>query len=156
MLTIARAEAFRTGGSFNKRTSAILLVIGLAMGFVVPHVSSGGLSFAKGLYRAWVEPGAPLLPAIEGSRLFRLVPDAADADVTVFADHVSAPPTSKGNAALAALKQAAKDYSYANLVLEKDSAAAFPVRVEVRYEPQQAAGAPLLVPPTAPIPTAGT
>src|SRR5438067_10644909 len=120
MLTIARAEAFRTGGSFNKRTSAILLVIGLAMGFVVPHVSSGGLSFDRSLYRAWVEPGAPLLPAIEGSRLFRLVPDAGSADVVVYHDHVVASDDPKGNAALAALKQAAKDYSFANLVLEND------------------------------------
>src|SRR5438552_11874089 len=106
-LAIARTEAFRTGGSFNKRTSAILLVIGLAMGFVVPHVSAGGLSFDKDIYRAWVEPGAPLLPAIEGSRLFRLVPDAADADIAVFKDRVTADDTPKGNAALAALKQAA-------------------------------------------------
>src|SRR5438874_2866510 len=110
MLTIARAEAFRTGGSFNKRTSAILLVIGLAMGFVVPHVSSGGLSFDRGLYRAWVEPGAPLLPAIEGSHLFQLVPNAADADILVYKDHATADRSPKGNAAFAALKQAAKDY----------------------------------------------
>src|SRR5438874_6846071 len=137
MLTIARTEAFRTGGSFNKRTSAILLVIGLALGFVVPHVSAGGLSFDKNIYRAWVDPGAPLLPAIEGSRLFRLVPDTGSADIVVYKDRVVADDTPKGNAAIAALKQAAKDYTYANLVLEKDQAAAFPVRVEVHYAPQQ-------------------
>src|SRR5207237_1585169 len=126
-----------------------------------------GVTFDKGLYRASAESGAPLLPAAEGSRLFAVsvggdpIEDvlAGRADIGILKDPVSAPDTSKGNAALAALKQAAKDYSFSELVLEKDQAAAFPVRVELKYEPQakpNEAGAAPAIPTSLTAPSAPT
>ena len=54
MLVVARGEAFRTGGSFNKKTTAIMLVLGLAIGFITPQITANGVSFDAGLYRVAV------------------------------------------------------------------------------------------------------
>lgn len=142
--TIARAEGFRTGGSFNKRTTATLLVIGLLAAFLVPALLDDGLDFDRGLYRVAVTSDSPLLPAVQGSRLFRLVevPDirgaveSGEADLGITAANVYSRHDPKGDAALAALRQAAKDYSFSRLLLEEDQAAAFPVRVELIYDRQ--------------------
>jgi ABC-type Na+ efflux pump permease subunit len=141
---IARGEAQRTGGSFNRKTLLLLAVLGLAFALAYPHVAGSGIAFDKGLYRASATSDAALLPAAEGSWLFAVTTSsdpvgdvqAGRADIAILADRVYAPDTSKGNAALAALKQAAKDYTFANLALEPDQAAAFPVRVELVYAPQ--------------------
>ena len=145
--TIARAEVGRTGGSFNRKTSLLLLALGLVAGALGPGVTEGGLDFDADIYRVAITPDSPLLPAVRESHLFRLVDepvgsatvDADRAELAITSTTVYARDTSKGQAALAALKQAAKDHSYRNLRLEDDLAAAFPVRVEVRYEPQDVA-----------------
>lgn len=144
VVTVARAEVGRTGGSFNRKTSILLLVLGLVTGALLPVVTQGGLDFDSGIYRVAITPDSPLLPAVQQARVFRLVAepvgvetvDAGRAELAVTATTVYAQESQKGQAALAALKQAAKDYSYRNLRQEDDLAAAFPVRVEVRYEPQ--------------------
>jgi ABC-type Na+ efflux pump permease subunit len=135
---------------------------------VLPHVTSNGVQFDAGLYRASATPGAALLPAAEGSRLFAVTTssdpvadvDAGRADIAILPDHVYALGTDKGNAAIAALQQAAKDYTFDHLVLEKDQAAAFPVRVELQYQPQKGAGAGSVAlpasPPTPEAPTSTT
>lgn len=143
---VSSAEAFRTGGSFNKRTSAVLLVIGLAAAFLVPALVDDGLDFDRGLYRVAVSGDSPLLPAVQGARVFRIV-DAGDpraavesgaADLGITATSVFARSDPKGDAALAALRQAAKDHTYSRLLQEEDQAAAFPVRVELIYDRQAA------------------
>lgn len=146
--TIAGAEVSRTGGTFNKKTLLALVALGLIAAFLVPNVGGNGFAFDNGIYRAVVTNDSPLAPAIDGSRLFRVVNTDQDAqsavndgavDIAVTGMTVYVLDTSKGNAALAALKQAAKDYTYANLLLERDQAAAFPVRVEVNYIDQDRA-----------------
>ena len=149
VLVIASAEGARTGGSFSKKTILLMVALGLAFGLVLPSITSHGVSFDEGLYRASFSPQSALLPAAEGSRLFAITTsgdpiadvDAGRADIGIMPDRVYAPDTTKGNAALAALRQAAKDYTFNNLVLEQDQAAAFPVRVELKYAPQASTGA---------------
>lgn len=159
---IALAEGFRTGGSFNKRTSLVLVAIGLLTSLLVPQLLHHGLDFDSGLYRVAITPDSPLVPAVEGSRLFRVVQadprtalETGQADLVVTPTLASAIPNAKGDAALAALKQAAKDYTFAELTLEKDQGAAFPVRVDLTYAQQarlgQANGFPTSI-PTAPTP----
>jgi len=140
---VAFAEGFRTGGSFNKRTSIALLAIGLATSLIVPQLLSHGLDFDRGLYRVAITSDSPLVPAVQGSRLFRLVDadpataiESGAADLVVTAQDVSAVQGSKGAAALAALKQAAKDYTFRELAQESDQGAAFPVRVFLTYQQQ--------------------
>ena len=165
--TIALAETWRTGGSFNKKTVTLLLVLGLATAFLLPPLMDGGPRFDEGIYRVAVTDDAALLPAIEGSHLFRRVHaddpfaavEAGEADVAVTATRVATLDTPKGEAALAALQQAAKDHSFARLAQEPDQAAAFPVRVELHYQRQDAFGrAPpsgAAVPGAAPTPAGG-
>ncbi len=144
---IALAEGFRTGGSFNKKTSLALLAIGVLTSLLVPQLLHHGLDFDRGLYRVAVDPGSPLLPAVEGSRLFRVVDadpatalEQGKADLVISVSSASALDGAKGEAALAALKQAAKDYTFAELTREKDQGAAFPVRVDLAYAQQARAG----------------
>lgn len=142
--TIARAEMFRTGGSFNKKTLLALFVIGLATALVMPSLLDEGLDFDRGIYRVAIDETSPLAPAVQGARVFQYYPsadprgevDRGAADLGVANGAVYAPDTDKGRAALAALKQAAKDHTYGQLVHESDQAAAFPVRVELLYQQQ--------------------
>lgn len=155
-LTIARAELFRTGGSFNKRTSLVLLAIGIATAVLTPALLDQGFDFDRGLYRVAVREDSTLAPAIAAARPFqwfvsddpRAEVERGAADLGVGADEVYALDTQKGRAAIAALKRAAKDHSYGQLLGEADQAAAFPVRVELLYEqqersPRAAANAPV-------------
>lgn len=160
---ISMAEMFRTGGSFNKKTSLVLVGIGLLTALLMPVLMDQGLDFDRGLYRAAVAPGVPLEPAVMGARVFQYYTsndplgevERGAADLGVGDNRVYAQDTQKGRAALAALKQAAKDYSYSQLALEPDAAAAFPVRVELLYEPQErAAGGGIPVAPSGTIPEA--
>lgn len=142
---ISLAELTRTGGSFDRKTTLVLLAMGVAAALAMPVLLDDGLDFDRGLYRAAIAPGAPLAPAVASARAFQAIEtqdpraavDAGLADVGIERDRVFAPDTQKGRAALAALQQAAKDHSYAELAQEADAAAAFPVRVELLYEPQQ-------------------
>ena len=62
--------------------------------------------------------------------------DAGEADLGIHGKVFYAAKTTKGTAALAALRQAAKDNNFANLLLEEDESAAFPVRVDLQYVAQ--------------------
>ena len=147
---ISMAEMFRTGGAFNKRTSLVLLIIGVVTAGIMPALLSDGIDFDRGLYRVAVDESAPLAPAVAGARVFQWYSttdprgevERGNADLGVSATQVFALDTQKGRASIAALKQAAKDYSYSQLTLEPDQAAAFPVRVELLYEEQQASATP--------------
>ena len=162
--SIFLAETARTGGSFNKRTSLLLVAIGVLTALLMPPLLEDGLDFDRGLYRVAVAPGSPLEPAVLGSRVFQVSyaddpkaqVDAGRADLGIEGTRYHRSDTQKGEAALAALKQAAKDHSYAQLAQERDQAAAFPVRVELLYEEQErAAGAGLVRgPPPAALPEA--
>lgn len=163
LFAIASAEGARTGGSFNKKTLLLMAALGLAFGFALPAITTHGSSFDIGLYRASIAPGSALLPAAEGSRLFAITlsadpvadVDAGRADIGVMPDKVYAHDDAKGGAALAALRQAAKDYTFDQLVREPDQAAAFPVRVQLEYAPQQrsAPGNAPQLPTSAPTPS---
>ena len=155
---IALSEGRRTGGSFSKKTSLFLVLLGLATALVVPSLMDGGMDFDRGLYRVAVTEDAKLLPAVLGSHLFQRVeaddPFAAmergEVDLAIDATHVGAPETAKGHAAIAALKQAAKDYTFRQLLDEADQGAAFPVRVQLEYAQQErsaTAVSPGLAPP---------
>ncbi|HEX2023022.1 MAG TPA: PrsW family intramembrane metalloprotease [Candidatus Thermoplasmatota archaeon] len=146
---VALGETARTGGSFNRKTTTALLLMMVVTGVVTPVLMDRGLDFDRGLYRAAATPDALLLPAAQSSRLFAVSvvddPVAAvrrgDADIAILRSFVDAPETQKGDAAMAALRQAAKDYAYGRLAAEEDLEAAFPVRVELRYLPQEGARA---------------
>lgn len=142
---IALSEGRRTGGSFNRKTTLMLGALGLATALLLPPLLDGGLDFDRGLYRVAVTDDAALLPAIQSSYVFRRVVvddpfaslERGEADLAVDAARVGALDTSKGHAALAALKQAAKDYTFQRLLDEADQGAAFPVRVELQYAHQE-------------------
>ncbi|MEA3198631.1 MAG: hypothetical protein QOE90_59, partial [Thermoplasmata archaeon] len=144
---IAFAEGFRTGGSFSKKSSLALLAIGVLTALLVPQLLHNGLDFDRGLYRVAVVEGSPLLPAVEGSRLFRVVQadpgtavESGAADLAILDGRIDAMEGAKGEAAMAALRQAAKDYTFTQLAQEQDQGAAFPVRVELTYAQQARAG----------------
>lgn len=159
--SIAIAEVSRTGGSFSKRTTILVFALMLTLGVLTPLVADEGIEFDRGLYRAAVDPDAPLLPALQASRLFQitladepfLLLASDDADVGVTVGSVVPRPGQKGEAAVAAIRQAAKDYTFSQLVFEEDQSAAFPVRVELRYVAQErsAAGGEPLSPEAPPI-----
>lgn len=168
---IALAEGFRTGGSFSKKSSLMLLVIGVVTAVLVPALMHNGLDFDRGLYRASVSSDSPLLPALEGSRLFRVTisPDpmadlaAGRADLAIWRTHIMGGSQeqvfhsrdSKGEAATAALKQAAKDFTFTQLAQEADQGAAFPVRVQLEYA-RQARTPSATLPGPGELPTAST
>ena len=165
---IAWGEAFRTGSSFNKRTSLVLFAIGLVASLALPPLLSGGLQFDRGIYRAAVAPDAPLLPATLANHVFAVSVTSdplgamrdGKADIAILPSTVFAVDGSKGESALAALKQAAKDYTFQNLARETNQGAAFPIRVELQYAHQDrgdgSATAPLPTNLQAPTPTAPT
>ncbi len=147
--TIALAEVRRSGGAFDWRTRVVLAAMAIAAGAIGPWLSGhGGLDFDRGIYRVAVSEGSPLLPAVLDDAAFavRVVSDprvevaAGRADVGISGDRVAAASSEKGEAALAALRQAAKDFSYRRLLAERDSAAAFPVRVELEFVRQDRPG----------------
>ncbi|HVL87026.1 MAG TPA: PrsW family intramembrane metalloprotease [Candidatus Thermoplasmatota archaeon] len=143
MGVLAWSETRRTSGAFDWRTRAVLLALAVGMGLLAPTVLDDGLAFDRGIYRAAVAPASPLLAAVEAAPAFQVIVtgdpvgelSAGRADVSVGATRVSAPPTDKGRAALAALKQAAADYTFRELRFEADQAAAFPIRIELEYVP---------------------
>ena len=151
---IAVAEMRRTGGSFDRRTTFTLIGIGLVAALLVPALTSGGLDFDRGLYRVAVGEGSPLEPAVAQARVFqrfhadapRAAVDAGEADLAIGGDWVYGHDTPKARAAIAALRQAAKDHTYAQLANEADQDAAFPVRVELLYEPQSRTPGPTTIP----------
>lgn len=160
---IAWAEGFRTGVSFNKKTSLILVAIGILTSVLVPQLLSHGLDFDRGLYRVAITPDSPLVPAVQGSRLFRIVDadpasavDTGAADLAVTSTTATAALGAKGDAALAALKQAAKDYTFSQLAQEPDLGAAFPVRVVLTYQQQARFGQTQGIPTSLPEGAEGT
>lgn len=147
--SIALAEVSRTGGSFNKKTTLTLLVVMLTVGLLTPTIMKDGIDFDTGLYRVAVRGDAPLLPALLANDLFQVevVDDpraslaAGRADAAVLPSVIHSRGDQKGDAAIAAIRQAAKDYTFSQLLMEQDEAAAFPVRVELQYVAQERAGA---------------
>lgn len=159
---LAWTEATRTRGSFDRRTTLALLAIGLVTALLMPALLERGMDFDRDLYRVAIHPDSPLLPAVEGSRLFQRIvtPDplgvlaTGDADIAILPDVVRGTDSPKSAAALAALRQAAKDWSFSNLAREADGAAAFPVRVELVYVAQaRAPGAAAPSIPASALPT---
>jgi ABC-type Na+ efflux pump permease subunit len=141
---IAWAEGARTKTSFNRKTTLVLFAIGLVTALLLPPLLDQGLDFDRNLYRAAVDPEEPLAPAVAGARVFQRLSvddprgavEAGIVDIAIADGRVYALDTQKGRAAIAALRQAAKDYTYSQLALEGDHDAAFPVRVELLYVEQ--------------------
>lgn len=141
-------EFRRTRGSFDRKSTIVLFVIALAGALLTPRLLDQGFDFEHSLYRVASSPDAVLLPAAQASPLFAIVVThdprsmlaAGDVDLALEGTRVFADDNAKGNSGVAALRQAARDWTFALMSAEDDAAAAFPVRVELVYAPQERAG----------------
>ncbi|MHB8605711.1 MAG: PrsW family intramembrane metalloprotease [Thermoplasmatota archaeon] len=146
---IALNEATRTGRGFDRRAMTLLLLVALASAFVLPAAFHRGLDFDHGIYRVAVTSDSPLLPVVEAAPVFAVtIADApldslasGTADLAIAGANAQAPDSEKGHAALAALADAAKSYTFTLMTHESDQAAAFPVRVTLVYEARPSQGA---------------
>lgn len=139
-LTIATWEVRRGASSLDKRTLALGLVILAVVGLVTPLALSAGSTPDRGLYRVAVSEDSPYMGPVEYGTSLRAVPPdtslGSDAELVITPDGVVTADSEKGRAALAALRRAVAGYNDALLSEEADRAAAFPVRVTLRYAPQ--------------------
>ncbi|HVL48829.1 MAG TPA: PrsW family intramembrane metalloprotease [Candidatus Thermoplasmatota archaeon] len=159
VLIIAKGELKRGRGQMDRKSLVAMAAVALVGLLLAPALTSQTLDFDHGLYRAAVEPSHPILPALLSAPAFTVTvtSDAVgalsrgEADLVVVGKHIGAARGDKGQAALAALKDATRSYTFRLMALEEDEDAAFPVRVTLRYEeakpaPRTAGGAPTPMP----------
>lgn len=99
---VAWTESTRTKGSFDRRTTLVLVAIGLAGALLVPPLVDEGLQFDRGLYRAAVTSDSPLLPAVLGAPQFHVVEAQDCAAPSTRASRTSASPPRRSTPATTA------------------------------------------------------
>lgn len=142
--TIAKGELGRTRKQLDRKTLLGLLLFGVLGALLSPFVLGAGFDFDHDIYRAAVTADSPLRPALEADPVFRVLivddpasyVDADEADLGIDDLDAFAKPTDKGKASLVALDDAVKAHTHRLMRVEPDQAAAFPVRITLRYEEQ--------------------
>ncbi|MDZ7702632.1 MAG: PrsW family intramembrane metalloprotease [Halobacteriales archaeon] len=136
---IARWEAAGGAGGIDRRTLAVAAVGVVALGLLLPVAAGAGPAADADLYRVGVAPESPYYePAMAATSIAVEPPDsrAFDSgrlDVLVRGDELRVQEGRTGRAAASALRSAVERFNDRRMRAEADRAAAFPVRVELRY-----------------------
>lgn len=159
-LRIALHESQRYFRLVQPRLLLIGALLGVLLGLAGPAVRERGLHPDAGLYRVEIDENSPLLPVVRSDRAFDVQEGyrgsflAGNAELSIIGDKVSFRANDEKSAAAAReLQLATRKWLDAALADEPDQAAAFPVRVNVVYEPRAVVAAAAPPPTTAPAPT---
>jgi ABC-type Na+ efflux pump permease subunit len=135
---IARWEVSRGVSGVDRRTAVVGVVALILAGSVAATaVAGGGVALEEGLYRVGVDADSPYYePVVGATALTARSPDATlgeGIDVRVTDDGVAVADGRKGEAALAAFRNAVRRYNDRVLAADDNRSAAFPVLVRLRY-----------------------
>lgn len=140
VLTVAGWEVRRAVSGVDRRTLLVAVVALGLVGLVAPLAAGGGAAPDQGIYRVAVDGDSPYAaPVADATSLRRVDPETtvgSGADLAITRGVVTAAATRKGVAARAALRRAVAAYNDRLMDREPDEAAAFPVRVRLRYASQ--------------------
>lgn len=134
MIRVAWAELARQGGRLAPKTLIALLLVGSVIAGVTTVWTPEAPSPEAGLYRIKADADSPLIPAAAGDRHFTFT--ETDWDLHLRAGDVLIRDNDRGKAAYQVLVIAVHEWQAKQLSLEADEAAAFPVSVNVAYEPR--------------------
>jgi len=132
---IARWEASRTAGTVDRRTAILGAVALLLMGGVVGvAAATGGVAVDRDIYRIGVAPDHPYAAPVDASSsLDRVAVDDPRADVRVGDGYLARAESTKGQAALSALRSAVENHNDRLMANETNATAAYPVIVSLEY-----------------------
>ena len=140
---IARWEVTKNAGGVDRRTVVVALAALLALGALAPVAFSQGVALDQGIYRVGVSQDSPYYDPLAADATFQVrEPDFqalvdGEQDVLVRGDRVAEyARTQKGRAAVAELRSAVRRYNDAIMRDEPNQTAAFPVLVNLSYEPR--------------------
>jgi ABC-type Na+ efflux pump permease subunit len=142
-LRIARWEVEKSAGTVDRGTAAVALLLLVIGGLAAPVVIAQGPGLDDGIYRVGVEPGDPYYEVVRESSQFDARPDRASAaalnrgEIDLLVTERGPPiprSTRKGQAAYAEFRSAVVEYNDAQMRLDDNRSAAFPVVVDVSYE----------------------
>ncbi len=154
---VAREETGRYFRGFNRRVLLFILLAAAVGAILVPPIMERGVVPDERLYRAEVTPGSPLLEPLRADRRVEVTigrgaeylectqyANACDIDLFVQGTDVYYLQTERGEAAVHDFAEFAERYYDERLGFEPNQTAAFPVRVNVVYQPRAlgAAGIP--------------
>ncbi|HEX9817128.1 MAG TPA: hypothetical protein VGB18_09125 [Candidatus Thermoplasmatota archaeon] len=154
---VAREETGRYFRGFNRRVLFFILLAAALGAVLVPPIMERGVVPDERLYRAEVTPGSPLLEPLRADRRVEVTiglgaeylectgsANACDIDLFVQGTDVYYLDTERGRAAVHDFAEFAERYYDERLGFEENQTAAFPVRVNVVYQPRAlgAAGIP--------------
>ncbi|QCJ48019.1 PrsW family intramembrane metalloprotease [Haloprofundus sp. MHR1] len=141
-LRVARWEAARTAGVFDRKTAGAAFAAALLVGaFGAAALSTGGAGVAldENIYRVGIAADSPYYDAVaESPPLAARPPDEAalrdgEIDALVRGNEVEPADSERGRAAAAAYRSAVQSYNDRRMLAEENQSAAFPVVVEIRY-----------------------
>lgn len=144
---IGRFELRRQFAGFDRRSLLLVLLVGAALAVVLTAAIQEGVRPDRGLYRVESDADHVLLPAVQEDPRFDVTLGdgtqyrAGEAELWLHGDAVRAADTEKQRAALEALEQAVQAWLEDRMAEETDTAAAFPVQVNVIHELRPSAGA---------------
>ncbi|WP_226481936.1 ABC transporter permease [Natrinema amylolyticum] len=139
---IARWEVVRSAGTVDRKTVAVLVVMGLAIGTAGFSVSDDGLGLEREIYVVGVDEDSRYYDVAVDSEQFRPVPladieieseDEANVDVVVMRDGRIGHVGENGEAAYDTFRDAVAEYNAKLMDEESDQAAAYPVHVSLEY-----------------------
>ena len=138
-LRIARWEVSAAVGEYDRRTAIIALVALLVVGALVPAAAAQGFALDEGIYTVGVAESSPYFDPVAADPAFTAKPPdrgafrSGELDLLVTGRQVVVREDRQSRAAAAALGDSIEAYNDYLMAAEPDQAAAFPVRVRVRY-----------------------
>jgi ABC-type Na+ efflux pump permease subunit len=144
-LRVARWEVTRSTGRVERRTALALAATLVVLALLVPTLAASGASPGEGIYRVGVAESSPYHDAVAEDPSLRAVPPDevayAHGEIEVLVQGIgfTYQPTERGRAAMDAFRSAVADRNDRVMARESDQAAAFPVRVSLRYAEQNRA-----------------
>ncbi|MFB6153672.1 MAG: PrsW family intramembrane metalloprotease [Halodesulfurarchaeum sp.] len=146
VLKLARWEVGRGAGSLDRRTLVVAALVIGGLGVAAPFVAAGGPAPDQGIYRVAVSEESVYAEPVRAAESLRRVPPTTQlgsgADLVIDDGVVRSVDSPKGRAARDALRRAVTRYNDRLMKREPDQAAAFPVRVSLRYASQDVIVAP--------------
>ena len=164
VLLVAREETGRYFRGFNRRVLFFILLAAAIGAVLVPPIMERGVVPDERLYRAEVTPASPLVDPLRADRRVEVTVglggeylecttyglSECDIDLFVQGTDVHYLDTERGQAAIHDFSEFAERYYDRQLEDEENQTAAFPVRVNIVYQPRAlgAQGIPQQPPPT--------
>ena len=135
---IAWAEARRGTFKMDRKTVLALSALSIVAAVLAPTLLDRGFDFNHGLYTVAVGQNHPLYPALTQNPTFVVVtpvyPLEDGTDVLLLGTNVYPAETAKGQAAAEAVFETARAWGVQRMLRERDQGAAFPIRIETKYE----------------------